>query len=86
MFRTLKFYIRVIVLSEKNCKTQGGGVLLGIKTVVFKSVCKIKHNHDLEIGMAELQLLICSCYHPPDADKTWTDKFESFLQDVCKRH
>ena len=62
---------------RKDRKTRGGGVLLGIKTVVFKSVCEIKHNHYIEIGMAELQLLICSCYHPPDADKTWTDKFES---------
>jgi hypothetical protein len=56
------------------------GVLLGIKTAVFKSVREIEHNHDLEIAMAEIttakdmKLLICSCYRPPDADKTWIDK------------
>ena len=33
-----------------------------------------------------MKLLICSCYRPPDADKTWIDKFETFLQDVCTRH
>jgi hypothetical protein len=42
-------YIRVIVLSEKIVRRGGGGVLLGIKTAVFKSVREIEHNHDLEI-------------------------------------
>ena len=61
---------------RKDRKTQGGVVLLGIKTAVFKSVCEIEHNHDLEIAMAEItsakdmKLLICLCYRPPDADKT----------------
>jgi exonuclease III len=61
---------------RKDRKTRGGGVLLGIKTAVFKSVREIEHNHDLEIAMAEIttakdmKLLICSCYRPPDADKT----------------
>ena len=77
---------------RKDRKTRGGGVLIGIKTAAFKSVREIEHNHDLEIAMAEIttakdmELLICSCYRPPDADKTWIDKFESFLQDVCSRH
>jgi radical SAM superfamily enzyme len=47
-------------------KTRRGGVLLGIKTAVFKSVREIEHNHDLEIAMAEIttakdmKLIICS--------------------------
>ena len=39
---------------RKDRKTRGGGVLLGIKTSVFKQVREIKHNHDLEIAMAEI--------------------------------
>ena len=68
---------------RKDRKTRGGGVLLGIKTAVFKSVREIKHNHDLGIAMAEIttakdmKIVICSCYRPPDADKTRIDKFES---------
>ena len=66
--------------------------MLGIKTSVFKQVREIKHNHDLEIAMAEIttakdiKMLICPCYRPPNSDKTWCDKFETFLQDVCTRH
>ncbi|XP_028419259.1 uncharacterized protein LOC114545074, partial [Dendronephthya gigantea] len=77
---------------RKDRKTRGSGVLLGIKTAMFNSVREIKHNHDLEIAMAEvttakdIKMLICSCYRPPDADKTWIDKFETFLHDVCTRH
>ena len=73
-------------------KTRGGGVLLGLKTSTFKSVREIEHNHDLEIAVAEvttssnMKMLVCSCYRPPDAEKSWMDKFESFLQDVCTRH
>ena len=52
---------------------------------------EIKHNHGLEIAMAEIttakymKMLICSCHRPPNSDKTWCDKFETFLQDVCAR-
>jgi D-alanyl-D-alanine dipeptidase len=28
----------------------------------------------------DMKLLICSCYRPADADKTWIDKFETFLR------
>ena len=68
---------------RKDRKTRGGGVLLGIKTALFKSVREIKHHHGLEIAMAEItaakdmKIVICSCYRPPDADKTRIDKFES---------
>ena len=31
-------------------------------------------------------MLVCSCYRPPDVEKSWMNKFESFLQDVCTRH
>ncbi len=77
---------------RNNRKTRGGGVLLGLKTSTFKSVCEIEHNHDLEIAVAEvitssnMKMLVCSCYRPPDAEKSWMDKFESFLQDVCTRY
>ena len=77
---------------RKDRKTRGGGVMLGIKTSVFKQVREIKHNHDLEIAMAEIttvkdmKMLICSCYRPPNSDKTWCAKFETFLQDVRARH
>ena len=73
-------------------KTRGGGLMLGLKTSTFKSVREIEHNHDLEIAVAEvttssnMKMLVCSCYRPPDAEKSWMDKFESFLQDVCTRH
>ena len=34
----------------------------------------------------DMKILIYSYYRPPDADKTRINKFESFLQDVCKCH
>lgn len=64
-------------------KTRGGGVLLGLKASTFKSVREIEHNHDLEIAVAEIttssnmKMLICSCYRPPDALKSWMDKNET---------
>jgi hypothetical protein len=82
----------VYCIVREDRMTRGGGVLLGIKTAVFKSAHEIEHYHDLEIAMAEIttvkdmKFLICSYYRPPDADKTWIDKFETFLQDVCTRH
>ena len=71
---------------------RGGGVMLGIKMELFKSVREIKHGHDLEIVLVELttishtNILIGSCYRPPNADKIWMENFENFLNDVCSRH
>ena len=72
--------------------TRGGGVLLGVKTSTFKSVREIEYKHELEVAVAEItttsniKMLVCSCYRPPDAEKSWMNKFESFLQDVCTSH
>jgi hypothetical protein len=35
---------------------------------------------------SNMKMLICLCYRPPNAEKSWTDKFETFLQDVCTLH
>ena len=73
-------------------KGRGGGVLLGIKMGFFKSVREIKHSHNLEFVLVELKtvsdsnFLICSCYRPPNADRTWIENFENFLNDVCSYH
>ena len=73
--------------------TRGGGLLLGLKTSTFKSISEIEYKHDqLEVAVAEIttasniEMPVCSCYRPPDAEKSWMNKFESFLQDVCTRH
>ena len=58
----------------------------------FKSVREIKHSHNLEFVLVELKtvsdsiFLICSCYRPPNADRTWIENFENFLDDVCSHH
>ena len=66
--------------------------MLGIRTGLFKSVREIKHNYNLEIVLAELtnfsdtNILVGSCYRPPNADKIWMENFETFLNDICSRH
>ena len=66
--------------------------MLGIKTGLFKSVREIKHNYNLEIALLELttmsdmNVLVGSCYRPPNADKTWIENFDNLLNDVCTRH
>ena len=73
-------------------KSRGGGVLLGIKTDIFKDVRTLEHNYKLEMSVAEIvtstdmKFLICSCYRPPDADNTWMETFEMFLRDMCTRY
>ena len=71
---------------------RGGGVMLGIRTVRFKSVREIKHSYDLKVILVQLkivlnaEILICSCYRRPNAEKIWKETFESFLINVCSRH
>ena len=73
-------------------KSRGGGVLLGIKTDIFKNVRTIEQNYKLEMSVAEIvtstdmKFLICSCYRPPDASNTWMETFEMFLRDMCTRY
>ena len=63
----------------------GGGVLLGIRTGLFKTVREIKHDQNLEIVLVELttisdsNIVICSCYRPPNADRIWMENFENVL-------
>jgi hypothetical protein len=63
---------------------RGGGVLLGNRTGLFKSVREIKHDHNLEIVLVELttisnsNILICSCYRPPN-DRIWMEISERCL-------
>ena len=79
-------------LIRNDREGRGGGVLLGIKTGLFKSVREIKHNYNLEIALIELttmsdmNVLVGSCYRPPNADKTWIENFDNLLNDVCTRH
>ena len=76
----------------RNDRITRGGVLLGVKTSTFKYVREIEYKHELEVAVTEItttsniKMLVCSCYRPPDAEKSWMNKFESFLQDVCTRH
>ena len=78
-------------ISRNDRKGRGGGVMLGIRTGIFKSVREIEHDYDLEVILVQLttvsngEILICSCYRPPNAGKIWMETFESFLNDVCSR-
>ena len=71
---------------------RGGGVISGIRTGQFKTIRKIAHNYDLEFILVQLttmsncEILICSCYRPPNAEKNWMESFEKFLNDICTRH
>ena len=66
--------------------------MLGIRTGLFKTIRKIEHNYDLEFILVQLttmsncEILICSCYRPPNAEKNWMESFEKYLNDVCTRH
>ena len=54
---------------------RSGGVMLGIRTGIFKSVREIEHSYVLEVILVHLTMvsngekLICSCYRPPNAEK-----------------
>ena len=71
---------------------RGRDVILGIRTGISKSVREIKHSYVLEVILVHLtmvshgEILICSCYCPPNAEKTWMETFETFLNDVCSRN
>ena len=71
---------------------RGRDVILGIRTGISKSVREIKHSYVLEVILVHLtmvshgEILICSCYRPPNAEKTWMETFETFLNDVCSRN
>ncbi len=74
----------------------GGGVLIAIKTETFKSVKEyqpgIEELQQLEIVSTEgetannKKLLYCCCYRPPDADLSWTDAFNTFLNHACEQY
>jgi hypothetical protein len=74
----------------------GGGVLIAIKTETFKSVKEyqpgIEELQQLEIVSTEVEtannqkLLYCCCYRPPDADLSWTDAFNTFLNHACEQY
>ena len=36
--------------------------------------------------MSDMNVLVGSCYRPPNADKTWIENFDNLLNDVCTRH
>ncbi len=65
--------------------------MLGIGTGPFKTIRKIEHNYDLEFilvqltTLSNLEILLCSCYRPPNAEKIWMENFENFLNDICSR-
>ena len=73
-----------------------GGVLIAIKTETFKSVKEyqpdIEELQQLEIVSTEVrtannqELLFCCCYRPPDADLSWTDAFNTFLNHACEQY
>ena len=74
----------------------GGGVLIAIKTDTFKSVKEylpdIEELQQLEIVSTEVRrannkkILYCCCYRPPDADNSWTDAFNTFLNHACEQY
>ena len=77
---------------RKDQITRGGGVLLGVRTSSFKSMREVKHNHDIEIVLAEIttlsnmKLLLCSCYHRRNEDQNCIECFNSFHGNICASH
>lgn len=84
------------IFRKDRINRSGGGVLIGVKTASFKSVKeylpKSEELQHLEIVSADLvtasnhHLLFCSCYRPPDADPSWMEKFNSFLDQTCDQY
>ena len=71
---------------------RAGGVLIAVKTNSFRAVKQftpILGTADMEIVSAELttifnqKILFCSCYRPPDSDRSWIDSFTAFLDQAC---
>lgn len=84
------------IFRKDRINRSGGGVLIGIKTGSFKSVKEFLPNlnnlQDLEIVSVDLvtasnhNILFCSCYRPPDADFSWIEKFNIFLDQACDQY
>ena len=71
---------------------RSGGVMLGIRTGIFKSVREIEHSYVLEVILVHLTMVSNGKYLFVPAiarqtrKKTWIETFESFLNDVCLRN
>ena len=73
--------------------SNGGGVIVRIKTSSFHSVKEFSLNLDemegLEIVSAIVatasnkSILFSSCYRPPYAECMWMEKFNEFLDHAC---
>ena len=67
---------------------RAGGVLIAIKSVVFKSLPD--HLQELELVSAliitarDRKVLFFSFYRPPDLDLSWVNLFNRFLDLVCE--
>lgn len=75
-------------------KRRAGGVLIAVKTCVFKSVTEYplaREFQDPEIASVVVttvsyqRILFCSCYWPPDSDPSWVHLFNIYLDQVCNQ-
>ena len=83
------------ILRKDRVSRNGGGVLIAIKSSLFNSVKEFVSSlddiQDLEIISAIVRtasnqtILFSSCYRPPDAERTWSSKLNTFLNQVCDR-
>ena len=82
-------------MRKVRVRRNGGVVLITIKSSSFNSVKEFASNlddiQDLEIISAIVRtasnqtIFFSSCYRPPDAERTWSSKLNTFLNQVCDR-
>ena len=81
------------IYRKDRSEQRAGGVLIALKTEVFKSVREVsllENLQDLEIVSATVttatdqKILFCSCYRP-ESDAKWATLFNNFLDFACDK-
>ena len=80
------------IYRKDRINKRGGGVLIAVKSDLFLSIHEyVSSVTDLEIVSVIVEtdssqrFLLCSCYRPPNADLSWMDLFEKFLDETCSK-
>ena len=88
------FHPPYTIVRKDQTNQSGGGVCIAIKEDSFKSVrgYTAVSSEQLEVASAEvvtdcgLKILACSIYRPPNADASWIEQFNAFLDSIADQY